>query len=69
NSMAMCFISTFIILSLDFFFNYILPGHRGIFIIFIKTVLLTSIYSTLFSVLYFKIIVAVQNRFKKYNER
>lgn len=69
NSMAMSFVSTFAILLLDFFFSYILPGHKGIFIIFFKTVLLSSVYSTLFSVLYYKIIVAIQSRFKKYNER
>lgn len=69
NSMAMCFIATFVILTVDFFFSYVMPGYKGIFIIFIKTVLLTSIYSTPFSVLFFKLIVAIQNRFKKYNER
>ena len=69
NSMAMSFISTFIILSLDFFFNYIIQGHKGVFIIYFKTVLLCSVYSTLFSVLYYKIIVAIKARFKKYNER
>lgn len=69
NSMAMSFISTFVILSLDFFFNYIIQGHKGIFIIYFKTVVLCSIYSTLFSVLYYKIISAIKARFKKYNER
>ena len=69
NSMAMCFISTFLILSLDFFFNYTLPGYKGVFIIYFKTVVLCSVYSTLFSVLYYKMIVAIQSRFKKYNER
>ncbi len=69
NSMVMSFISTFAILAMDFFFSYVLAGHKGIFIIFLKTVLLCSVYSTLFSVLYYKLIVAVQRRFKKYNER
>ena len=69
NSMAMSFISTFVILSLDFFFNYIIQGYKGIFIIYFKTVVLCSIYSTLFSVLYYKIISAIKARFKKYNER
>ena len=69
NSMAMSFISTFVILSLDFFFNYIIQGHKGIFIIYFKTVVLCSIYSTLFSVLYYKIISAIKAKFKKYNER
>ena len=69
NSMAMSFVSTFAILLMDFFFSYVLPGHRGVFVIFFRTVLLASVYSTLFSVLYYKIIVGIQNRFKKYNER
>ena len=69
NSMAMSFISTFIILSLDFFFSYVLPGHKGIFRIFFKTVFLCSVYSTLFSVLYYKLIVAIQDRFRRYNAR
>lgn len=69
NAMAMSFVATFAILLLDFFFTYVLAGHKGIFVIFLKTVLLCSAYSTVFSVLYYKLIVAVQTRFKKYNER
>lgn len=69
NSMTMSFVSTFIILMLDFFFSYILPGHKGIFETFFKTVFICSVYSTVFSVLYYKLIVAIQSRFKKYNER
>ena len=69
NSMAMSFAATFVILMLDFFFSYVLQGHKGIFIIFFKTVFACSIYSTAFSVLYYKLIIAIQGRFKKYNER
>ena len=69
NSMTMCFISTFMILLLDFFFSYILQGYKGVFVIFFKTVVMCSIYSTAFSVLFYQIIVVIQSRFKKYNER
>lgn len=69
NTLIMAFISTLTILALDFFFSYVLPGHRGVFIVFFKTVLLSGCYSMLFSVLYYKIIVIIQNRFLKFNAR
>lgn len=69
NTVAMAFVSTFTILLLDFFFSYILQGYKGIFIIFVKTVLLSSCYSMAFSVLYYKIIAAIQKKFVNFNAR
>ena len=69
NTVALSFVCTLIILSLDFFFSYILPGHKKVFEVFFKTVLLSSCYSMAFSVLYYKIISAIQSRFKKFDAR
>ena len=69
NTVAMAFISTFVILLIDFFFSYILPGYKGVFIVFLKTVVLSSCYSMAFSVLYYKIITAIGNRFVRFNAR
>lgn len=69
NTIALSFVSTFLILTMDFFFQYMLPGHSGIFIVYFKTVFMSSCYSMLFSVLYYKIITAVQNKFKRFNAR
>lgn len=69
NTVALSFVSTFAILALDFFFSYILPGHKRIFMVFIKTVLLSSCYSVVFSVLYYRIISAIQHRFRKFDAR
>ena len=69
NTVSMAFVSTFAILMADFFFSYILPGYKGIFIVFIKTVLLSSCYSMSFSVLYYKIIAAIQKKFISFNAR
>ena len=69
NTIALSFICTFIILTLDFFFSYILPGHKNVFMVFFKTVLLSSCYSIAFSILYYKIISAIQSRFKKFDAR
>ena len=69
NTVAMSFICTFVILALDFFFSYILPGHKGVFVLFLKTVVLASCYSVAFSIPYYKIISAILNRFKKFDAR
>ncbi|MBQ6930480.1 MAG: hypothetical protein IJN27_09310 [Oscillospiraceae bacterium] len=69
NTVALSFACTFAILMLDFFFSYILPGHKRVFAVFIKTVFLSSCYSVVFSILYYKIISAIQNRFKKFDAR
>ena len=69
NAVVMAFISTFTILLFDFFFGYILPGYKGVFIVFLKNVLLASGYSMIFSVLYYKVISAIQNRFISFNAR
>ena len=69
NTVSMAFISTFVILLLDFFFAYIMPGYKGTFIVFFKTVLLASCYSMAFSVLYYKVITAIQNKFLSFNAR
>ncbi|MBE6887860.1 MAG: hypothetical protein E7484_05525 [Ruminococcaceae bacterium] len=69
NTVAMAFVSTFMILLTDFFFSYILSGYKGVFIIFFKTVLLSSCYSMAFSVLYYKIIAAIQKKFISFNAR
>jgi len=69
NTVALSFVCTFVILLVDFFFSYILPGHKKLFTVFFKTVLLSSGYSVVFSVMYFKIISAIQNRFKKFDAR
>ena len=68
NTVALSFAVTFIILTTDFFFQYILPGHSGSMIVFFKTVL-SSCYSMLFSVLYYKIITAIQTKFRSFNAR
>lgn len=69
NTVALSFATTIIILTLDFFFSYILPGHSGILIVYAKTVLLSSCYSMAFSVLYYKIISAIQIKFRSFNAR
>ena len=69
NTVALSFVCTFVILTLDFFFSYILPGHKKVLVLFIKTVLLSSCYSIVFSVLYYKIITLIQSRFKKFDAR
>ena len=69
NTLVMAFVSTFTILAVDFFFSYVLPGHKGVFAVFFKTVVLSSCYSMLFSVLYYRIIEAIQNKFVKFNAR
>lgn len=69
NTVALSFICTFVILAMDFFFSYILPGHKGVFMIFIKTVFLSSCYSVVFSVLYYKVITLIQSRFKRFDAR
>ena len=69
NTITLSFIYTFAILMLDFFFSYILAGHKNVFMVFFKTVFLSSCYSVLFSVLYYRIIFAIQSRFKKFDAR
>lgn len=69
NTVVMAFVSTLTILTMDFFFSYVLPGYKGIFTIFFKTVLLSSCYSMLFSVLYYRMIATIQNKFVKFNAR
>ena len=69
NTVVLSFVCTFVILALDFFFSYILPGHKNAFTVFFKTVFLSSCYSVVFSVLYYKIISAIQSRFKKFDAR
>ena len=69
NTVVLSFVCTFVILALDFFFSYILPGHKNVFTVFFKTVFLSSCYSVVFSVLYYKIISAIQSRFKKFDAR
>ena len=69
NTITLSFVCTFVILMLDFFFSYILAGHKNVFMVFFKTVFLSSCYSVLFSVLYYRIIFAIQSRFKKFDAR
>ncbi len=69
NTVMLAFAVTFIILTIDFLFNYILPGHSGSLIVFVKTVLLSSVYSMAFSVLYYKTIIAIQTKFRSFNAR
>ena len=69
NTIALSFISTFVILLIDFFFGYMLSGYKGLLSIFIKGVLLSSAYSVVFSIIHYKIIQAIQNKFKRFNAR
>ena len=69
NTVMMSFAVTFIILTVDFIFNYILPGYSGSLIVFVKTVLLSSVYSMAFSILYYKTIIAIQTKFRSFNAR
>ncbi len=69
NTVVLSFVCTFTILTLDFFFSYILHGYDNLFMLFFKTVFLSSCYSMLFSVLYYKIIQVIQNKFKKFDAR
>ena len=69
NTVALSFICTLAILTLDFFFGYILRGYRGIFVLYLKNVILASAYSVVFSVPYYKLITAIQRRFVKFNAR
>lgn len=69
NTIALSFISTFVILLIDFFFGYMLSGYKGLLAIFIKGVLLSSAYSVVFSIIHYKIIQAIQNKFKRFNAR
>ncbi|MBQ5782264.1 MAG: hypothetical protein IIV99_02625, partial [Oscillospiraceae bacterium] len=69
SAVAFSFVCTLIILTMDFFFQYILTGYSGVLLRFVKTVLLSTCYSMIFSVLYYKIISAIQKRFVKFNAR
>lgn len=69
NTVALSFVCTFVILTLDFFFSYVLPGHKRLFVVFLKTVFLSSCYSVVFSVLYYRIISAIQSRFRRFDAR
>lgn len=69
SAVVFSFVCTLIILTMDFFFQYILTGYSGVLLRFVKTVLLSTVYSMIFSVLYYKIISAIQKRFVKFNAR
>ncbi len=69
NTVGLSFVCTFVILLIDFFFGYVLSEYHGIFIIFIKNVFLASLYSVVFSIIYYKVIVSVQKRFRRFNAR
>ncbi|MEG0020620.1 MAG: hypothetical protein RR846_01340 [Oscillospiraceae bacterium] len=69
NTCGFSFLTMLVILSIDFVFNYLLHGYRGIGIVYVKTVLLTSAYSTVFSPIYYKIITAVDAKFRRFDAR
>lgn len=69
NTCAFSFVAMLIILSIDFLFNYILQGYRGSEIVYLKTVLLASTYSTIFSPIYYRIIMLVNQKFRHFDAR
>lgn len=69
NTCVFSLASMILILSIDFLFNYILPGHKGSGIVYLKTVLLSSVYSIIFSPLYYKIIMVINEKFRRFDAR
>lgn len=69
NTCGFSFLTMLVILSIDFLFNYLLHGYRGIGIVYLKTVLFTSVYSTIFSPIYYKIIMVINEKFRRLDAR
>ncbi len=69
NTTIYSFLSLLIILCIDFFFVYILGGFQGLTQVFIDKVILTSIASIPFIILYYYFIIYVSDRFKRYDAR
>lgn len=68
NTIGFSFACTIIILTVDFFFSYVLQGDSNL-IIYLKTVAFSSVYSAVFSPAYFKVISRIQRKFIKFNAR
>ncbi len=69
NTTIYSFLSMIIILSIDFLFVYIMGGLSGIMPTFIQNVVLTSLVSTPFCILYYHFIRFIFNRFIRYDAR
>ncbi|MEG1782503.1 MAG: hypothetical protein RR253_04560 [Oscillospiraceae bacterium] len=69
NSYMFSFMAMLIMLSLDFFFSYVLSGYSHIFMAYVKKVVLLSGYSSLFSVLFHKYIEDINQRFLRFDAR
>ncbi len=69
NTSIYSFLSLLSILSIDFFFVYILGGYKGIAEVYINKVLLTSLFSIPIIIISYYFISYISNKFQKYNAR
>ena len=70
NFYLFSFVSMTIMLSVDFFFYFILKtGYSSVLVFYIKNVVLVSAYSAVFSQLFYRFIDFIYLRFMRFDER
>ena len=69
NTIIFVFSSMLMIFTVDFIFSYMLRGYTGLVFIYFKRVVLLSLYSSIFSLLFYKFIIFINEKFKSLNAR